>query len=296
MDECKNIIKAFVKYGFRGFSYLYWRYVVAPQLLALGRSIERPATRDDFSMHMFVGSRDFLMGMWSLASAYRVFAEIGQLYIHSDGSLTEKHRSIINALFPSARIEDAAQFMEAYGYTLDQYPLLKTFRTTYKKFQIRIIDQHFITRSPIRLFMDSDLLWFKEPRELTEAIRRGVPAPIMLSNSEYIRMEFADGTVTDDAVSRPNGGLVLYRKDQMDLDRMQAFLKKADYVNKRFGDQAWMAWTLRPQLLPEATYIIKGTLTDAIVLRHYTNPQRAKFYFYGINRIAKDILTNHVRN
>lgn len=112
----------------------------------------------------------------------------------------------------------------------------------------------------------------------------------MMSNSDFIRLEFQDGTVTDDETSRPNGGLVLYREDQFDMGRCIDFLKKCDYVHKRFGDQAWVAWTLRPQLFPENTYIIKGTLTDAIVMRHYTAPQRAKFFFYGLNRVSKDIL------
>ena len=102
-------------------------------------------------------------------------------------------------------------------------------------------------------------------------------------------MEFRDGSQTDDRTSRPNGGLVLYRRDQMNVERMQDFLRKSDYIGKRFGDQAWMAWTLQPDLLPEDTYIIKGTLGERVIMRHYTSPQRAKFYFYGVNRIAHDI-------
>ncbi|MBU6310841.1 hypothetical protein KGO06_02835 [Patescibacteria group bacterium] len=242
-----------------------------------------------------MGKRDFLMGLWSLASAYRVFTEVGQLYIHSDGTLDAGDEHVIHRLFPSARVADSRMFLQDFGDRLKNFPELLKFRSTYRKFQTRIIDQHFIGDSEIRLFLDSDLLWFREPKELMQAIRNGVPRPLMMSNAEYIRMEFRDGTSTDDRTSRPNGGIVLYQREQMNMDRMEEFLQKSDYLGKRFGDQAWMAWTLRPDLLPEDTYIIKGTLTDTIIVRHYTSPQRLKFYFYGINKIARDILEACVR-
>lgn len=281
MDDIKNIAKAFMKYGLRGFNYLWMRYVVAPRLLTRAGSLERKP-RDDLSMHMLVGARDFIMGVWSLASFYRVMPEVGQLVIHSDGTLGEKHTAIIKRLFPSARIEDTKIFLKEHGALLDLYPTLKKFRETYKRFQIRIIDQYFLSDKKYRLFMDSDLLWFREPTELVDAIRAGVPRPLMMSNSEHIRMEFADGSITDDETSRPNGGLVLFRGDQLTPDKLSAFLDKCDYVHKRFGDQAWMAWCLKPQLLPESTYIIKGALTPSIVMRHYTAPQRLKFWFHGL--------------
>jgi hypothetical protein len=243
-------------------------------------------------MHIMFGARDFVMALWSLASFYRVMPvdALGELVVHSDGTLGDRHKAVINRLFPSARIEDTKQFMIRHGALLDPYPTLRKFRAAYKRFQVRIIDQYFLSDKKLRLFMDSDLLWFKTPTELVDAIRAGVPQATMMSNSEYIRMEFADGSITDDATSRPNGGLVLFNKDQLTPEKLSAFLDKCDYVHKRLGDQAWMAWCLKPASLPESTYIIKGTLTDAVVMRHYTAPQRLKFFFYGLNRLWRDIL------
>lgn len=293
MPDLKNVALAFLKYGPRGFSYLWVRYLVAPRILRKS-NIQKANPNQNLSMHLLVGARDFMMGLWSLASFYRVVPAdcLGELVLHSDGTLTDAHIRNIKRLFPRARIEDTTSFLAEHGAFLDPYPTLKKFRETYKRFQIRIVDQYFLSDKKLRLWMDSDLLWFKEPVELVAAIRAGVPRPLMMSNSGYIRMEFADGSETDDTTSRPNGGLVLFNREHLTPDKLSAFLDKCDYVHKRFGDQAWMAWCLAPDLLPEDTYIIKGTLTPAVIMRHYTAPQRLKFWFHGLTfqHLWRDIL------
>jgi hypothetical protein len=140
------------------------------------------------------------------------------------------------------------------------------------------------------MLIDSDLLWFKEPEEIVASLRAGVPKFLMASNSVFVRMQFKDGTWTDDRASLPNDGIALYREDQLDPKKLEAFLEKCDYINMRLGDQAWLSWSTDYALLPDTRYIIKGTLTDDIVVRHYTAPQRPKFFIYGLNRIWKDIL------
>ena len=290
-EELKLAWKAFFFYG-RGFEYLSMRYAVAPKILSHSEPLEKPETRKDMSMHILFGSRDFLMALWSLASFYRVMSERGELVVHSDGTLDERHRGIIRRLFPSARIESADEFMALHGSALDQYPTLKEFRKSYPRFQSKkLIDQFVLSGKSVRLLLDSDLLWFREPRELVESIRNGVPRPFMMTNQDArIHVEFKDGTQTSDAVAHANSGIVLYRKEQFSFSEMEAYVGKTDYLGKKFTDQACFASVLKPDLLPESTYLIKGTITDSTILRHYTSPQRAKFFFYGLNLIWKDIL------
>ena len=288
-DHLKHIYKAFRYYNKVGL-YLWVRYIIAPRILAWPHSLEKGKKRDDMSMHIFFGERDFVMALWSLASFYRVMPQVGQLFIHSDGTLNETHRKKINILFPNARIEDSKHFMREHPEILNEYPVLKKFRETYKKFQVRIIDYYFLSDKKYRLFIDSDLLWFKTPSEIVESLEQGIPKPLMMSNGEFVRMEFADGSFTDDRTSLPNDGILLTRQDQLDPKRMELFLNKCDYIGKRFGDQAWMSWVLDYDLLPVGTYIIKGTLTDQIVVRHYTSPSRTKFFIYGLDRMWDKIL------
>jgi hypothetical protein len=287
--------KAFLFYR-KGFEYGWMRYFVAPKILSAGAFLKKPV-RDDVSMHMLFGARDFLMGLWSLASFYRVMPEVGELVVHSDGSLTQGHMSAIRKLFPQARIEDAKEFMTSHGDLLSGHPVLKKFREIYPKFQSKkLIDQYVLSGKKIRILLDSDILWFKEPSEIVASLRAGVPKPLMMTNQgAYIHVQFADGTSTTDEVAHANSGIVVYREDQFSLDAMEEYVKKTDYLGKKFTDQACFASMLKPEFLSESTYIIKGTLTDAIVMRHYTSPSRAKFFFYGLNLIWKDIL-KYVRN
>lgn len=291
-EHLHPFLKSLMKYGpFRAVKYLYMRYIVAPKILTYEKSLEKPMNRDDFSIHSIFGQRDFLMAMWSLASFYRVMPERGQLFIHSDGSLTEKHFAVIRRLFPSARIEDTKDFLKLHGDLIKDYPVLRKFRETYTKFQKRMVDYYFLSDKKYRMYVDSDLLWLNEPTEIVQSLRAGVPKFLMASNSAFVRMQFKDGTWTDDKTSLPNDGIVLYRKDQLNPKVMEAFLEKCDYINMRLGDQAWLSWCTDYELLPDTRYIIKGTLTDDIVVRHYTAPQRTKFYVYGLDRIWKDILS-----
>jgi hypothetical protein len=294
-EHGKLVAKAFLFYR-KGFEYMWMRYVIAPKILFAGAYEHKPV-REDVSMHMLFGARDFLMGLWSLASFYRVMPEVGELVVHSDGTLTKRHMGAIKKLFPQARIEDAKEFMTLHGDSLSAYPVLKNFREVYPKFQSKkLIDQYVLSGKKFRILLDSDILWFKEPTEITASLKAGVPKPLMMTNQDaYVHVQFADGTTTTDEVAKANSGIVVYREDQFSLEAMQEYVQKTDYLGKKFTDQACFASILKPELLSESTYIIKGTLTDSIIMRHYTSPSRAKFFFYGLNHIWKDIL-NHVRN
>jgi len=291
IQHLKSIARAFFFYG-RGPLYLYMRYFVAPRLLSRKELLQRPITRDDLSMHIMFGAKDFLMALWSLASFYRVMPEVGELVIHSDGTLKEKHLDVIRRLFPSARIEDTRDFMPKHASALQGYPVLKKFREEYPRFQSKkLLDQYFTSGKPLRLILDSDLLWFKEPTELVQSIRSGVPKPLMMSNQDArIHVAFKDGKQTSDEVARANSGVVLYRDSQFSLAEVEAYVANTDYMGRKFTDQACFATVLKPDILSDSTYIIKGTLTGSVIMRHYTQPQREKFFLYGLDHIWKDIV------
>lgn len=288
----KDVLKAFYKYGFRGFNYLWMRYVVAVRILSYPKPLEKPETRHDLSMHMLSGSRDFVMALWSLASYYRVSQAIGTLYFHSDGTLNEVEREILMRLYPSATYVDARDTLAAHKTFFDAHPALREFRATYPKFQCKkLLDPYLASDKPMRLILDSDMLWFRNPVEIVDAVNAGVPKALMMSNQDaHIHVTFKDGSQTSDQIARANSGIVLYRKEQFSLAMFEAYLSKCDYLGRKFTDQACYATILNPTLLPGDRYLIKGTLTDAVVMRHYTNPQRPKFFFYGLDRVWREIL------
>ncbi len=289
---------AFTRYR-RGFLYLYIRYVVAPRILKVGRSLESPITVPDLSMHMLFGKRDFLLALWSLASFYKVSKTIGELYLHSDGTLSQKEITVLKTLFPAAYFIDAREVVKNNITFFDTHPDIKEFRATYTKFQAKkLLDPFLSSSKKYRLVLDSDMLWFKDPTEFRDALVKGVPEPLMMSNAETpVFVTFKDGSSISRELARFNSGIVLYRSDQYSIDRLKEFLSRIDWKGSRFTDQACIAYILtNPILLPEETYIIKGELTDRIVMRHYTNPSRGKFFCLGLNLIWKGLLKPYVRN
>ncbi len=98
-----------------------------------------------------------------------------------------------------------------------------------------------------------------------------------------------------DCAAECNSGVTLFNKCNYQLEDVVKYIEKCDYMNARFTDQACFGTVLQHRrILPRDTYFIKGELTPKTVMRHYTNPSREKFYFYGLNFIYRDILKEHV--
>jgi hypothetical protein len=288
----RSIVKAFVQYK-AGFKYLYYRYIVAPRIFMNG-SLEKPVTHENFSIHMLTSHQDFLIAMWSLGSFFATSKVIGHLTIHNDGTLTQEDQKVIQRLFPHARVVNVNNFLEEHASKLIAYPTLLDFRRTYKRFQSKkLLDVFFERQGDIILYLDSDLLWFKNSKEISEAVERGAQeVSYMMSNgSERVHVEFKDGTRTSDFIAECNSGATLFNVKNYDLQRLVSYIEKCDYLNKKFTDQACFGTVLEHvEILPRDKYFIKGGITDETVMRHYTGPSREKFFFYGINKIYKDML------
>lgn len=280
---------------------MYWRYVVAPQIIFLKEPLERPVTHPDLSMHVLFGQRDFLLALWSLASWYRVSSVRGQLYLHSDGTLIDTHRVTLAKLFPSAVFIDAKDVVAEHAEFFAAHPKLRDFRVEYTKFQAKkLLDPYLASLQEYRLVLDSDMIWFNDPVDIKERLDAGVPQALMMDDGggTFSYVIFKDGTQLSDELAQFNSGVTLYRKEQFDLTKFEVYLDRIDWRTKKFTDQACYASIFWPAVtrLPPDRYLIKGTVTPSVVMRHYTNPQRAKFYFYGLNFIAADILNKHVRD
>lgn len=288
------IYVAFTRYR-RGFFYLWMRYVVARKILNFKGVIEKEKTVENLSIHMLFGKRDFVMALWSLASFYKHSKVIGDLYVHSDGSLDGANLKVIRGLFPSVKVIDAKGVLDDHADFFNEHPVLKEFRTSYTKFQSKkLLDPFLSSDKEYRLILDSDMLWFKNPSEIEEVVKGGENRALMMSDGDgdFAYVMFKDGSRLSDEIAGFNSGVLLYRKDQFNLVNVEKYIESIDYMNTRFTDQACYATVLYSYLsmLPRERYIIKGELNDKRVLRHYTSPSRAKFYILGLDRMHKDLL------
>ena len=92
-----QIRKAFFAYN-QGFAYINGKYFLAKKIYNVG-IIEKPITNHNLSIHSLTGVSDFTMFLWSLHSFYNTNSEIGQLYIHNDGTFTQRNISLIKSIY-----------------------------------------------------------------------------------------------------------------------------------------------------------------------------------------------------
>jgi len=273
--------KAFVKYKI-GWRYAYGKYLLAGKIYGQ-RVIERPVNNKDLSIHVLAGSGDLTMLLWSLRSFYRQMSEIGQLYVHNDGTFTRKNFDLIKKHLPSAKIIQPNDVLER----LSDHKIIRKFRTRFPEYFLlkKIVDTFFISEAKMHLIIDSDLYWYRQPTEIERGIKNGAPDSLVMENSAPCYVYFKEGKAAEEK-ALVNSGIVLYNKSNFNLQKFSSYLEKIDTDNKKnwhFIEQAGFAYSLENlKVLPRTRYVIKGNLSSETVARHYTSPRRPLFYSEAI--------------
>ena len=289
------IRKAFSEY--QGFSYIYNKYFRAKKIYSKG-IIEKPINNKDLSIHVLTSKADFTMLLWSLDSFYRQSSEIGQLYIHDDGTLTLKNINLIKKHLPSAiivRQYDVFFRLEQFGGSIYR------FRKKYPQYVLlkKLIDTYFYSAYKMHLIIDSDLYWFRKPIELETEIRNGAIKSLVMRNNTPCYVHFKKGKLSEEK-AMINTGIVLYNKDNFNLKKLVDYLLNIDITNKantHFIEQAGFASILENlTVLPENRYFIKGELSKETIVRHYTSPRRVNFFTEAIQEELEQIIWEDLTN
>ncbi len=176
------MVRQAFKQGMIG-DFLKHRYAVAPRILKLNKVLEKPINNNNFSIHVLTCHRDLIILLWSIASFYRVINTIGQLYVHSDGSLTDVDVKKIKFLFPKAIIIKPEYLYKNYIEKFNNYPNIKEYRfEKFKKFKLllKLLDPFFISPCKKVLIIDSDLIWLKKPTEIENEINNSKSKSLMM--------------------------------------------------------------------------------------------------------------------
>lgn len=281
--------KAFFEFG-QGFKYVKNRFFTINKILK-EKSLEKPVNNRDLSIHILTGNSDVKMMIWSLASFYRNFNQIGQLYIHSDGTVSEGNKKVIKNYFPGADIIDSNYFVKDYGQDLSDWPVIKKFREMPQYFLMKkLIDPYFVSDKKYRLIIDTDLIWYRQAKEVEEEIENGCQKSLVMKNSSPVYVDFKQGRLSDE-LALVNTGVVLYKKESFNFDKLTDYLNKLDGSspkNRHFIEQAGYASCLENlEILPDNRYIIKGKIEEDVAMKHYTSPRRPLFYTEGLDIIKK---------
>lgn len=278
-----------------GINYLRAR-LAARRIFAARKIFQRPVNRPDLSIHVLTCHQDLTMLAWSLASYYLVAKAIGQLYVHSDGTLNKHDEEKLRLLFPEARLINPWDIEPRLEKELVDYPALKKFRLNFSRFVLlkKLIDPYFASPANLHLIIDSDLIWFQNPHELEQAIQQGERRSFMMLNNGECPVYFKKSDIYPSQLARYNSGVVLYRRDNFNLKKLSEYMEKIDEENPQnphFIEQAGYAYCLENLAeLPQIRYHIKGAVSAQTAVKHYTSPRRVQFYTEGLARLESKIL------
>lgn len=285
------IRKSFFEYK-RGFKYLKNKYFLAKEILDKKQVFEKPVNHNDLSVHLLAGRSHLIMCIWSLASFYRNMKTVGHVYLHSDGSLTKQDKDTILNFFPSIKIIEPEFFLKNNLNKMESYPIIKDFRLNYPQYFLlkKIIDPYFISNKKYHLIIDSDLAWFKNPEEIENEIQKGCQDSLMMENNRNCFIYFKDGSILNEKLVEYNSGVVLYKKENFDLEKFGNYLNKLDTnkkENKHFIEQAGYAYSLENLKKLPKNYTVAGDLNENTTMKHYTSVRRPLFYIEALEKLKK---------
>ena len=278
--------------------YVYNRWVLSKKILRRSTPLEKSITAPQLSMHVLTCHRDIIMTLWALGSFYARCSQIGRLFIHNDGTLTAADIAVLKKFFPSATIDDTRTFPQRYAQQLSAYPDWQRIREeNAHAFSIKkIIDPQFVSSAPLRLILDTDILWLQQPIELEHAIAAGCPNALMQRDPGQLQLTFKDGEKFPDEFASYNAGIILYAQRNFNRQRFSDFLRRLDRSRGRglhFLDQAGYAYSLENlQALPSERYAVREKLSGNVAAKHYTSPRRPLFYIEGLPQLQAILLSN----
>jgi len=281
--------KTIFQYG-SFFKYLKSRSA-AKKILKQDKVLEKEINNNELSIHILCGKDHLVMLLWSLKSFYEVMTEIGELFIHNDGTLGSREQKILKKFFPNCCIVGQNEVLKSNDF--NKFNLIKIFRKKQKYFLLKkLVDPYFVSTKKFHLIVDSDLLWFKGPIEIEQEIRSAGRNSLMMQGvgvNKKFNVHFKNNETLDNSLAVLNSGIVFYNKDNFELTKLEEYFERLDEsykLNSHFIEQAGYAYCLKNlKALDEKKYTIENVVNQQTVARHYTSPKRALFYIEGITKI-----------
>ena len=248
----------------------------------------------EVEIHVLTWRKDYINLIWSLKTFYHL-SEIKYPLIIHDGGLYEKHIKILKKHFPNVTIIDRDRANREVSDYLLKNNLVKSndYRET-NVATLKVFDYKFYSKSKKILHIDSDIVFFKKPKELLEYKK----SDISVFNKD---MDFAYSVTQDelkeitglDVPTLINSGLFMINADSIDLELIENSLQKSKslFDNKWVTEQTLHAICAAQngmEFLSE-DYLISTEkfMTDRLVCKHYTGFFRPLFYQEGLRKVIE---------
>ena len=274
-----------------GWQTAYYRDTVRKQILDTKPTTGK--TDKTCEIHVLTSAKDWLNLMWTLKSFYHYSNRDYSLCIHDDGTLNEEYFRIFKCHFPDARIIERTIADQKVLAQLENYPRCLEFRKS-NQLSPKVFDFLFYLESDRMLLLDSDILFFAQPKTLLDRIED----PDYKQNSVNSDVDSAytvDTVVVEEQMGfsvqeKFNSGLGLIHKQSLSLDWIEEFLQLPDIVGHfwRIEQTLYALCSSRfgVELLPEEYDVCLDKGLSNLPSRHYVGAIRHLMYGEGIKSLC----------
>ena len=252
----------------------------------------------DFELHMLLNHPRVYEGMWAVHSFAAASSRRFLLCIHDDGTLTPQDRELLSRAFHGVRIIDR-QFADGAVTTFLEdkgCPNCARFRAALV-LSLKLFDAVILSRSETLLLLDSDVLFFSEPRELLSHIDGGRSAfSVDFGYEDAYCARVARSVLERSTIVPVNSGIVTFRRDALRFRSIEEYVDAPllceGHAPHWFAEQAIFCVEMnRTTSTPLSTrYAIIGhRMPDDVDALHFcaSGARRKLFYSHGIAHVAR---------
>ena len=286
-------IRSLKKVHRQGLRWSSIRYLLISSILKTPpcKSVETGAARN-LEVHVLCYWKDYLQAVWALKTFHRFARSDFSLVIHIDGFATHRMIKVLTHHFPNAWVVTRQEADRIAIPLLAKRGLEFLSRQRAQNVFVRkMVDFHVVARSRNILVLDSDVLFFREPTHLLDAIS-GSNCAVFMRDCAYCYSAPAiviERFVGAPVVSHLNAGLGLLTTEALDFQAIEKCLRHAELTQ---GDATFLEQTLyaiglaRSQVrhLPSC-YLLSmeaGLGFGDLIARHYAGDSRGLMLTEGM--------------
>ncbi len=252
-----------------------------------------------YELHVLCQKSDVWMLTWSLKSLLFHSTLTPKVIIHNDGSLDQFACYHLKRIFSNIRIISR---QEADATVLPKIPKtskLYKYRSEGHPLLLDLIDPIIYAENDKLVVLNSDILFFKTPREVDDFIINQSDTDVLVSRQpkSYVMAISSDYVNKHSLIQKEAGyincGITLLNRKAISLEDSVDFFEHCllpikDYLVEAMG---WVALVGKTnfKFLPDDTYHIKGMLHENTIAKHFTSGRRHELYGYGIAHVQSQI-------
>jgi hypothetical protein len=285
----------------RGLSATWHDYLTCDGLV--GGWVNKNATKtpEDVPVCMLTGEKDLRCALWTLASWFHFTQRNWRVIVHDDGSLRCDQVAMLKRLWPDIVIRWRSEADDTMQSVMEHFPSARCYRGSHV-LALKAFDIPLLSASGPFILLDSDLLFFSEPREILDWVDAR-------DGSCWFNEDVAEANCLTDADifrkygfhlwPRVNSGLCLLQPSALNLGEMDRWLDENQALQNSEAlwrvEQTLLAMAAskagKGGLLPRSYEVsLDRRASRDCVMRHYVGAVREHFFGEGIAKLSPVLL------